>query len=596
MKKRIVSVILSLIILLSAYSFAFAKEDVSVTVSNGFGKATSTATVSWDEGWFLSPAVSYNHSLASFSMALSGAAYVATYKQSLETPLINSGFDNITPYYSTPTRDDCDTVSYTFASQPLSDGSLLTAIVVKGTGGNAEWYSNFNIGYDLTHAGFKTASDKLIENFNHYIASVNTHNSPVKVLVTGHSRGGAVANIVAAQLTDTLGRDNVYAYTFATPNVTVSENAKSDSYSNIFNIINPEDFVSNVPLSGWGYTRYGVDLFLPTVSVDTYDNFPILYERMKANFYNMTGEEFDGYEDGTRKIKNLTQKALRLAPTVEDYYTKEHYLVYPNPIFKEAEYATTSDYFNFLAAFCAEGDLNALKSMGKALTGEFASISAFFITQSGAGIGDLKFNASVWCAHCPATYLSWLLTSSEAELFGYEKAFPFNDVIASSPYYDAISYVYKNNLMTGVSQDTFSPFTTTTRAMIVTILHRASASPIAAAGNTFSDVKDNFWYTDAICWANENSIVTGYGNSNFGPDDNITREQLVTILYRYALLKGFDTKASENLPDSLDVSEYAKEAYLWAISNSLIDTSLLPKGDATRAEVAYAIAKLIIAN
>ena len=596
MKKRIISAILSLIILLSACNTAFAKEDVSVTVSNGFGKATSTTIVSWDEGWFLSPSSSYNHSLAAFSMALSGAAYVATYNKSLETPLINSGFGNVTPYYSTPTRDDCDTVSYTFASQYLSDNSLLVAIVIKGTSGNEEWYSNFNIGYDLTHTGFKTASDKLIENFNLYIDSVNTDNSSVKVLVTGHSRGGAVGNIVAASLTDALGSDNVYAYTFATPNVTVSENARSDSYSNIFNIINPEDFVSNVPLSGWGYTRYGVDMYLPTVNVDTYDNFPILYERMKASFYAMTGEEFDGYENGTRKIESLTQKALRLAPTVNDYYTKEHYLVYPNPIFKEAEYATANDYFNFLAAFCAEGDLNALKSMGKALTGEFASISAFFITQSGAGIGDLKFYASVWCAHCPATYLSWLLTSSESELFGYEKAFPFNDVPTYSPYYDSISYMYKNNLMTGISEATFSPASSTTRSMIVTILHRASASPNATVSNAFLDVKNDFWYTDAICWANENSIVTGYGNSNFGPDDNITREQLVTILYRYALLKGFDTKISDKFTSDLDVSEYAKEAYAWAISKGLIDQTLSPKADATRAEAAYAIANLIIAN
>ena len=595
MKKRILCVILSLTILLSCSNITFA-EDVSVTVSNGFGKATSTSSVTWDEGWFLLPSAQYNHSLALFSMALSGAAYVATYNHSLKTPLSQLGFTNITPYYSTPTREDCDTVSYTFASKQLSDNSLLIAIVIKGTSGNEEWYSNFNIGYDLTHAGFKAASDKLVESLNLYTDTVNTNNAPIKVLVTGHSRGGAVGNIVAASLTDSLGGGNVYAYTFATPNVTVTESAASDNYANIFNIINPEDFVANVPLSGWGYTRYGVDLLLPTVNVDPYGNFPILYERMRSNFYAITGEEFDGYENGTRKIESLTQKALRLAPTVEDYYTKEHYLVYPNPIFKEAEYATANDYFNFLAAFCAEGDLNALKSMGKALTGEFASISAFFITQSGVGIGDLKFNASVWCAHCPATYLSWLLTASESELFGFEKAFPFNDVSVDSSYYDAISFVYKNNIMTGTSDVTFSPDNPTTRAMIVTILHRIAALPIAEKSNAFSDVKDDFWYTDAICWANENSIVTGYGNSIFGPDDNITREQLATILHRYALLKDFDTKVSDKLTSDLDVSEYAKDAYVWAISKGLIDQSLSPTADATRAEAAYAIANLIIAN
>lgn len=146
--------------------------------------------------------------------------------------------------------------------------------------------------------------------------------------------------------------------------------------------------------------------------------------------------------------------------------------------------------------------------------------------------------------------------------------------------------------MNGTSDITFSPEVTNDRAMIVTVLHRLENSP-EASPSTFSDVEAGQWYTDAISWGEENKIVVGYGDGNFGPLDTVTREQLVTILYRYSEYKGNDMSSRSDLSsfsDAGQISDYAVDAMSWAYAEGLLtgasDTSLNPQGFATRAEVA----------
>ena len=151
----------------------------------------------------------------------------------------------------------------------------------------------------------------------------------------------------------------------------------------------------------------------------------------------------------------------------------------------------------------------------------------------------------------------------------------------------------------GVSDTAFSPNSTLTRSMLVTILHRLEGTP-AASGNSFADVASGTWYTDAVSWAAANGIVTGYSDTQFGPDDSITREQLAAILYRYAAYKGMDTSATAdlaNFPDSGSVSTWAGDSVKWAVSFGLIsgkdDGRLDPLGTATRAEVATILMRFL---
>ncbi len=168
----------------------------------------------------------------------------------------------------------------------------------------------------------------------------------------------------------------------------------------------------------------------------------------------------------------------------------------------------------------------------------------------------------------------------------------FGDVQESDWFYDDVNYVFTHNLMNGTSSTTFAPQETTTRAMIVTILHRLEGTP-SASNAGFSDVMVGQYFTKAVDWAAEKNIVNGYGNGKFGPNDDITREQMAAILYRYAKYKDYDvTKKADcsTFSDADQISDYATDALAWCNAVGLIDgmgnNMLAPKGNAIRAQVA----------
>ena len=174
---------------------------------------------------------------------------------------------------------------------------------------------------------------------------------------------------------------------------------------------------------------------------------------------------------------------------------------------------------------------------------------------------------------------------------GAAGALPFTDVRAGQWFYTAVQYAYTNGLMSGVSEYSFSPDATTTRGMIVTILHNLEGKPSAGAGG-FTDVGGQ-WYASPVAWASQNGIVSGYPDGRFGPDEAVTREQLAVILYNYAVMKGYSTSAQAGLDSFADggsVSSWARTAVSWASAKGLIngmgDGSLAPQGRATRAQVA----------
>ena len=174
--------------------------------------------------------------------------------------------------------------------------------------------------------------------------------------------------------------------------------------------------------------------------------------------------------------------------------------------------------------------------------------------------------------------------------------FPFTDVVAGTWYYGAAAYAYNNGLFAGMTPTTFAPNATMTRAMLVSVLWRLAGEPAPKAPNTFVDVPDGAWYTDAVTWAAENGVVSGIGGSRFDPSGFVTREQTAEILYNYAHSKGYDVSARADLtafPDAGSVSGWAEEALSWANAAGLINgtvrdgqTILDPQGSASRAQVA----------
>ncbi len=170
---------------------------------------------------------------------------------------------------------------------------------------------------------------------------------------------------------------------------------------------------------------------------------------------------------------------------------------------------------------------------------------------------------------------------------------PFVDVAEGDWFYDAVVYAYQNELMDGVGGNRFAPNSETTRAQLVTILYRLEGQPAVSGDLPFTDVETGIWYTDAILWAAQNNIVNGVSDTEFAPGDDLTRQQLVTILYRYAESKGYDVSASADLsgyPDADQVQDYAQPAMAWAVAENIIqgmeDGTLKPAGNASRAQIA----------
>lgn len=198
------------------------------------------------------------------------------------------------------------------------------------------------------------------------------------------------------------------------------------------------------------------------------------------------------------------------------------------------------------------------------------------------------------------------LVDNYEKLTAAEKAFaaltegklPFTDVAKSHWAFEAIRYVYKNGLFSGIGKTEFAPEAEMSRAMLSSVLYCLENKPQIFANAIFTDLVDGAWYTEAVSWTAENKIIEGYGNGLFGTNDSITREQIAAILYRFASYKGYGTEKRADLSafsDRSEISGWAYEAMEWASAMGLISgrttQTLAPKGTASRAESAMILMK-----
>lgn len=274
------------------------------------GAGEATERVAWDDSWFTADEATYNHELAHASSVLAALAYSesghyqarAAAPAYMENALLSLGFDaastesyrfrsEVVDEVLNLITDDADGVAYTIARKHLAPGAEggssprdLIMVSVRGSYGS-EWLSNLDLSPSESddHGGYARAAGEICDDLDGWVAESKMHGAEVSVLLTGHSRGGAVANLVAAQVDDlragqgedgagstgggrALARaDRVYAYTFASPATTLSPRAHDRGYANIFNIANPSDIMPYLPLAEWGYVRYGVDVPLPSI-------------------------------------------------------------------------------------------------------------------------------------------------------------------------------------------------------------------------------------------------------------------------------------------------------------------------------------------
>ncbi len=366
--------------------------NVAYTCYGVLGDGEVSSSVLWDDAWFSQDPFTYNHELARACSVISALAYAESgYYQSgsdtppyMESALYDLGFDKVETEsyrYRSEVVDEVldvmtqqsDGVAYALAHKDLgeSDGVRreLIAVSVRGSYGS-EWLSNFNLGEGEAaaaaealadershdHTGYQIAALDILAHLDEWVDEAESRGSEVSILLTGHSRGGAVAGLLASMLddraaaragagvgTDASGADagatatdgadvaadatatdaaasapRVFAYTFASPRTTLNTRSNDARYGNIFNIVNPADMVTSVPLESWGYVRYGVDKPLPAVD-DA--GFSELHASMLAAFTELTGQE-DAYDPETKLAIDAAVRELSVSvPTSSDLLT-----------------------------------------------------------------------------------------------------------------------------------------------------------------------------------------------------------------------------------------------------------------------------------
>ena len=226
------------------------------------------------------------------------------------------------------------------------------------------------------------------------------------------------------------------------------------------------------------------------------------------------------------------------------------------------------------------------------------SVTFTFKPDKGYRVKDVKVDGKSVGAVTTYT-VDKLTVSTRIEIEFTNGTLPFTDVRESDWFYDDVVFAYENGLFSGTSDTTFSPNTSMTRAMLVTVLYRLEGQPAVNGRSGFSDVQYNGYYEDAVTWAADNGIVNGTSITTFSPNANVTREQMAAILYRYAQYKKYNTAASSSLngfTDQASVSGYATASLEWAVAEKLVNGSagkLMPTGNATRAQVAAILHRFV---
>ncbi len=203
------------------------------------------------------------------------------------------------------------------------------------------------------------------------------------------------------------------------------------------------------------------------------------------------------------------------------------------------------------------------------------------------GLGIYNYHSGGNVLFDDKNILNWILSTRKTAGSG-QTGIGFIDVAPDAWYTEAVKYVEDNGLMSGTSVTTFAPNASMTRVMLAAALYRIAGSPMVFGSDTFTDTQEKVWYTDAVLWAFQKGIISGYGNGLFGTDDPVSREQIVTILWRYAGSPSAD--AGQDFVDESEIASYATTAVDWARVNGVVngtdENRFFPRNSATRAEVA----------
>ena len=348
--------------------------NIKVKYKDGATKKVYTQKAKYKDQYFFETWNITQGALIKLSMLASSAAYNESYARKL---MKDCHFTVISSEYIKSTKNDNDHVSYMIGTK-MVEGITIFAVFIKGTSGDYEWISNFNVEREGDHEGFVKAKKEVLYTLYNDIHIKNAKDNKIKIWVVGHSRGAAVANLLAKDLTDKFGKNCVYAYTYATPRVSIE--GKTKGYKNIRNYLNPGDFVTEVPPIKWSYKRYGRDIVLDDSK----------YDEMRTNFKKITGITYEGFSAAE---KNSLVKAF-LSYCGSSVYS--YYLPHTNGI-------APVEYCQYGLGLVLANDSDGISNL---LLYSASDVAAANVTRK--MVTDGKLNNKFPHAHCQTSYYAWL--------------------------------------------------------------------------------------------------------------------------------------------------------------------------------------------
>jgi len=383
----------------------------------------------------------YNHDLARLGAELSAIAYGRDGSRSRPEPIYDRlselNFSNIEQWnYHELRRPYHHVVGYTFAHQKVEINGVLRPVVfvvIRGTTSDVQWHSNFTIGHRYEHYGFSRAEQELHLNLYEYLAGLRRaglYNVEDGIIfITGHSRGAAVANLLAGELNRTqvlVRQENLHAYTFATPNTTL----RPIAYRNIFNFVNAEDFVVYLPLyPGWNFWRHGRTFAFPSRGLVDNDIFERHRLNVSARYRVLTEGNIPLFRRaGINPVLNVVSQFQGVAPTVYDFYNTPRYAGWRTDLSNFPQLGslvsyTPHEFMNIVADAASDNGaarLRLLEISGGYVVAlnpnHYWAIANFFINEARLNT-DWSFRDN---PHDENLYRAWMDVLSETEIMDME--------------------------------------------------------------------------------------------------------------------------------------------------------------------------------
>ena len=664
--KKIICLVLCAVMVFSLGVTAFAAQDSSETVTGEYTYCPSlgfldfvsnqTSTFTYSDSYFTHSGYEYDHELAIMSMVLTQTSFASATSSSKGWNTANSnfnalvkqcGFNNLAANEDAISHPGGETIgAYAATKQIVDDGQKYTLIAlgVRGHNYGGEWYGNFDVGTSGEHAGFAKARDKVLSFLKDYIADYNIKGA-VKIWLVGYSRGAIAANMVGGALDNgfNLGKaklnpDDLYCYTFETPQGVYDSNAHAALYCNIHNILNHNDLVPLVSFTEWGQTRYGVDYYLPCRQYDS--EYYALKGQVDAKlnqlgWMNLLGLTLDTIDDFHYiSLNPQTQLAKKDYTQIEFYPeviaalfdtlspTREYFVENLQADIQEVSKTLlgvdTNRLMNALVLFgqkfvalenvkalfgsdkifvdvivdlfmesmqeaqCADYNGDQVRAALKNLVPKLLVLVEKYPDTVMTLLGNL---VQILNAHFPEIGLTWMKVTPASFFEAQNPSNFFSDVAYSSYYYDAVKWAYGKGIVKGYNSSFFGPDDTCTRGQVASFLWRAAGCPEPKASTCkFVDVDPASPHYKAIIWASEKGITLGFDATHFKPDQQCTRAQIVTFIYRY---EG-SPKTSAKCP-FVDVKNPYLKSVTWAAKEGITlgkdATHFEPNSPCTRAQV-----------